>query len=782
MTMPEAQATPLITALEQIGPHDHLCSIYQNQEEQFSVAIPFIHIGLDRGEKCIYIADDGTADIVREAMYAEGIDVERAIASKALVLTTKDQTYLKRGCFNPDWMFTFWKEATVSAMSGGFSALRATGETEWVLRGALGCERWIEYESRATHALAESNCLALWQYNRRILPPELILEIIRTHPIVVYHGAVCRNLYYVPPDEFLGANHAEREVERILTNIRERERVESELRAHQKELQRAQAVLVEDINQRKHEEAELLALKDELSAELTAMTRLHEVSTRLLASTELEPMLEEVLNATIELQNADFGNVQLYKPQTQALEIVAQRGFQQDFLDYFSSVHEDGSACGRSLQRRERVIIEDVETDTAFEPHRQIAAAAGFRAVQSTPLFSRRGEPLGMISTHFRQPHRPSERELRLTDLHVVQAAELIERNQARAVLEQAFEEIDNLKERLHHENVALREEIDRTSMFEEIVGSSPAVRAVLSRVAKVAPMDSTVLITGETGTGKELIARAIHKRSKRANRAFVAFNCAGILPTLITSELFGHEKGAFTGAQQRRLGRFELAAGGTIFLDEIGELPAETQIALLRVLQEREFERVGGSQPISIDVRVITASNRDLQDAIAAGTFRLDLFHRLNVFPIEVPTLRERKEDIPMLLDYFITRYAEKAGKTIRSIDKKTVELFKSYSWPGNIRELQNVVERSMILCESEIFSVDESWLSRASQPRRSSSTLAESLHEEEKKIIKTALAESKGRIAGRSGAAAKLGIPSSTLESKIKLLKIKKNQFKPE
>jgi transcriptional regulator with GAF, ATPase, and Fis domain len=782
MTMPEAQATPLITALEQIGPHDHLCSIYQNQEEQFSVAIPFIHIGLDRGEKCIYIADDGTADIVREAMYAEGIDVERAIASKALVLTTKDQTYLKRGCFNPDWMFTFWKEATVSAMSGGFSALRATGETEWVLRGALGCERWIEYESRATHALAESNCLALWQYNRRILPPELILEIIRTHPIVVYHGAVCRNLYYVPPDEFLGANHAEREVERILTNIRERERVESELRAHQKELQRAQAVLVEDINQRKHEEAELLALKDELSAELTAMTRLHEFSTRLLASTELEPMLEEVLDATIELQNADSGNVQLYNPQTQTLEIVAQRGFQQDFLDYFSSVHEDSSACGRALQRRERVIIEDVETDTAFEPHRQIAAAAGFRAVQSTPLFSRRGEPLGMISTHFRQPHRPSERELRLTDLHVVQAAELIERNQARAVLEQAFEEIDNLKERLHHENVALREEIDRTSMFEEIVGSSPAVRAVLSRVAKVAPMDSTVLITGETGTGKELIARAIHKRSKRANRAFVAFNCAGILPTLITSELFGHEKGAFTGAQQRRLGRFELAAGGTIFLDEIGELPAETQIALLRVLQEREFERVGGSQPISIDVRVITASNRDLQDAIAAGTFRLDLFHRLNVFPIEVPTLRERKEDIPMLLDYFITRYAEKAGKTIRSIDKKTVELFKSYSWPGNIRELQNVVERSMILCESEIFSVDESWLSRASQPRRSSSTLAESLHEEEKKIIKTALAESKGRIAGRSGAAAKLGIPSSTLESKIKLLKIKKNQFKPE
>jgi PAS domain S-box-containing protein len=390
--------------------------------------------------------------------------------------------------------------------------------------------------------------------------------------------------------------------------------------------------------------------------------------------------------------------------------------------------------------------------------------------------------PDGMIRHIHSLAHPVFNESGELTE-YVGTVIDTTEQHQARAALTQAFEEIDTLKERLHHENVALREEIDRTSMFEEIVGSSPAVRAVLSRVAKVAPMDSTVLITGETGTGKELIARAIHKCSKRANRAFVAFNCAGIPPTLIASELFGHEKGAFTGAQQRRLGRFELAGGGTIFLDEIGELPAETQIALLRVLQEREFERVGGSQPISIDVRVITASNRNLQDAIAAGTFRLDLFHRLNVFPIEVPTLRERKEDIPMLLDYFIKRYAEKAGKTIRSIDKKTVEMFKSYSWLGNIRELQNVIERSMIVGESEVFSVDPSWLSTAPvQSKGSSSTLAEKLHDQEQKIIEASLAESNGRIAGRCGAAAKLGIPSSTLESKIKLLKIKKNHFKPD
>jgi formate hydrogenlyase transcriptional activator len=273
--------------------------------------------------------------------------------------------------------------------------------------------------------------------------------------------------------------------------------------------------------------------------------------------------------------------------------------------------------------------------------------------------------------------------------------------------------DIDDRKraeERLHQENIALREEIDKASMFEEIVGVSPALEAVLTRVAKVAPTDSTVFITGETGTGKELIARAIHKRSHRSSRAFVSVSCAAIPVSLIASELFGHEKGAFTGALQRRLGRFELAEGGTIFLDEIGELPIETQIALLRVLQEHEFERVGGNQTMRANVRVIAATNRDLKAAIEAGTFRRDLFYRLNVFPIQMPPLRERKEDIPILVEYFIDRYTSKAGKKIRGIDKKTLGLLQSYPWPGNIRELQNVVERSIILCETEIFLVDES------------------------------------------------------------------------
>jgi PAS domain S-box-containing protein len=354
------------------------------------------------------------------------------------------------------------------------------------------------------------------------------------------------------------------------------------------------------------------------------------------------------------------------------------------------------------------------------------------------------------------------------------------DRKRAELGLQKAFDEIKILKDQLYKENLVLKEEVDRSSMFEEIVGASPALQVVLSRVAKVAPTDSTVLLTGETGTGKELIARAVHKRSQRSSRAFVSVNCAAIPAALIASELFGHEKGAFTGALQRRLGRFELADGGTIFLDEVGELPVETQVALLRVLQEREFQCVGGNQPIRTDVRVIAATNRDLQAAIAAGSFRSDLFYRLNVFPIEIPPLRDRKEDIPVLVEYFIDRYARKIGKKILIINKNSLELLRSYPWPGNIRELQNVIERSVIVCDTDCFSVDESWLSQRSlRTDPAGLPLSETLASQEKQLIESVLAETKGRVYGRSGAAAKLGLPPSTLDSKIKSLKIDKHKF---
>jgi formate hydrogenlyase transcriptional activator len=321
-----------------------------------------------------------------------------------------------------------------------------------------------------------------------------------------------------------------------------------------------------------------------------------------------------------------------------------------------------------------------------------------------------------------------------------------------------------------------------RLSATAGIVGESTPLKSVLQQVALVAPTDATVLILGETGTGKELVARAIHRLSNRSSRPFIRVNCAAIPPSLIASELFGHEKGAFTGALQRRLGRFEAANGGTIFLDEIGELPMETQIALLRVIQERELERIGSSQSIAVDVRIIAATNRDLEAAVAAGAFREDMFYRLNVFPIHVPALRERLEDIPLLVEHLVERLAKRAGKEFRTIKMNTIELLQAYDWPGNIRELQNVIERSVILSAGDVFSIDEAWVRRALRQSRPTTPLAASMADREREMIEAALAESEGRVAGPSGAAAKLGIPRQTLDSKIANLQISKERFKAQ
>jgi formate hydrogenlyase transcriptional activator len=343
-----------------------------------------------------------------------------------------------------------------------------------------------------------------------------------------------------------------------------------------------------------------------------------------------------------------------------------------------------------------------------------------------------------------------------------------------------AYEEIKALKEQLQAENRVLQEEIVQQSIFEEIVGSSQSLRNVLTAIDRVAPTDSTVLISGETGTGKELIAHAIHRRSQRSGRALVKVNCAALPKELIASELFGHEKGAFTGALQQRIGRFEAANGGTIFLDEIGELTPEIQISLLRILQEREFERVGGNRTIRADVRVITATNRDLQREVADGRFRADLFYRLNVFPLHSPSLRERKDDIPILVDYFVSRFATRMGKRIRQIDRRTLDALERYSWPGNIRELQNVIERGVILADSEVFRLEPGTLpqEQGNRPQLPAAELA--ADNDTQAQIEAVLRETRGRISGPNGAAARMGLPASTLESRIKALKINKHQFR--
>lgn len=432
------------------------------------------------------------------------------------------------------------------------------------------------------------------------------------------------------------------------------------------------------------------------------------------------------------------------------------------------------SPVGEFRTSRRPVVCSDLQTQKRFAED-DVLLEKGIRSYVCLPLL-RRDELIGAVNFVSFQ-----KMAFRDEDVQLLQdVSEIVSIAVSNAL---AYEEIRALKEQLQTENRLLQDEIDQKSMYEEIVGSSVSLQKVLSAITKVAPTDSTVLITGETGTGKELIARAIHRRSSRAARALVKVNCAALPADLIASELFGHEKGAFTGALQRRIGRFEAANGGTIFLDEIGELTAEMQVKLLRVLQEREFERVGGNQPIQTDVRVIAATNRDLEREVAEGRFRPDLYYRLNVFPIHAPSLRERIDDIPILVDYFAARFATRMGKRITRIERRTLEALQRYSWPGNIRELQNVIERAIILADENVLRLEPGALPDGGRlEAKSGAPKMLSGRELERAQIEAALKESRGRVAGPSGAAARLGLPASTLESKIRALKINKHQFRAE
>ncbi|WP_228486865.1 sigma 54-interacting transcriptional regulator [Paludibaculum fermentans] len=500
----------------------------------------------------------------------------------------------------------------------------------------------------------------------------------------------------------------------------------------------------------------------------------------------LEKLIDTLMRTAIEHAGAERGLLIL--PRGDDYRIEAEVTTSSDHLNVVlqqasvTAVALPGSVFQYVLRTKEKVLLHDAGGQNIFASDEYIREHRP-RSVLCLPLL-KQTRLLGVLYLENRlTPHAFTPARMAVLRLLASGAAMSMENTRLYTDLQERETRISALKDQLYRENLALRDEVDRVSMFEEIVGSSKPLQAALSRITNVAPTDSTVFISGETGTGKELIARAVHKRSRRSGRAFVSVNCAALAPTLISSELFGHEKGAFTGALHRRLGRFEMADGGTIFLDEVGELPLDTQVALLRALQEREFERVGGAQTVRVDVRVITATNRDLTAAVANGSFREDLFYRLNVFPIEVPPLRERADDILMLVEYFVQRFAARSGKRFNSIDKKTLELVQHYDWPGNIRELQNVIERSVIVGAGEVFAVDPAWLStRPAQPRPrgAAPTRLPSQPRGEREIIEAALAECRGRVAGTLGAAAKLGVPPSTLDHRIKALGIRKTDFK--
>jgi formate hydrogenlyase transcriptional activator len=441
------------------------------------------------------------------------------------------------------------------------------------------------------------------------------------------------------------------------------------------------------------------------------------------------------------------------------------------FSATFKPLPMSGSATEHVGRTGKAYVCQDLRNNRRFVEDERLLSL-GIASYVRTPLFAR--ERLIGSMTFVRMRRLPFAAE----DVTIL---EEVSRPIAAAVANSlAYEEIARLKNRLEEENLVLREELDERSMFEEIIGSSGALRQVLARVERVARTDSTVLITGETGTGKELIAHAIHRRSRRESRSLITVNCAALPETLIASELFGHEKGAFTGALQRRMGRFELASGGSIFLDEVGELPAEIQVALLRVLQEGEFERVGGTQTLRTDARVIAATNRDLSAAVSAGEFRQDLFYRLNVFPIDVPPLRERRQDIPILVEYFTRRYAARIGKRFQAIEKKAMDFLLSYAWPGNVRELQNVIERAAILSDGDTLRVEESALAPGPRLAEAGGSLVAGVEEHERQIIESVLAQTQGRISGPSGAAVRLGVASTTLESKIRRLGIDKHRYR--
>ena len=700
----------------------HVCAFFNSRDQEYRVLLPFIQEGFERGEKAVHIVDPEQREDHLHRLQTNGIDVESTMLRKQLEIKHW------RDVIRPQLEVRNWEEAYLRG--GHFDQdkmlaliediLNAGRAQQFPLTRLVAQMEWAQQDIPGVKDLVEYEA----RLNYKL--PKYKDLVICVYDCAKFDGGVVMDLLRVHPVAIIGdmlqRNPFYMPPDEFLRELRK-----------DSACSRTEGITAE--NRRLSKTVRDLVVLSGIPAAWVERD-----------SGQTAEAMADMLLSMLRLAAV---HVRLICPGESRADVCRCEDWPE-----FSRWLEAQQAAGNAL------------VGFGSQPSLQLQTDRGPLSLSVMPIGI--NSEAGFIAVAAQRPEFPSDGEILLLSVAANQA--LLSFQNARAGYE---------RKRAEGALLVLKEESDRAAGFEDMIGSSESLQRVLSQITKVAPTHATVLITGETGSGKERVAQAIHKRSLRADQPFITVNCAALPSSLVASELFGHEKGAFTGAHQRRVGRFELAEGGTIFLDEVGDLSADTQIALLRVLQEREFERVGGSHPIPADVRVIAATNSDLQTSVAAGTFREDLFYRLNVFPIEVPPLRQRKEDIPALVSYFIKVYGDKTGKDIQDIDRRSLALLQSYQWPGNIRELQNVIERSVVVSEGSTLSVNENWFSRPStQP--SDSTLNTALLKKEKDLIEAALRESKGRVAGPTGAARKLGIPASTLERRIRTLKIAKYRFR--
>jgi PAS domain S-box-containing protein len=843
---------------------DHLCCIYETDEEHRTLITSFIKQGLHQEEKIFYIVDARTAKEIISYLREDGLKVEQFLENGQLRILSANESYTREKVFDPDAMISLLENETERALTEGYSALRVTEEMTWALRGLPGSDRLIEYETKLNEFLPNYKCLAICQYDRRRFQSSTLLDILTTHPLAIIGTKFYDNFYYFQPKDLLGADPETARLNNWLCNLKARKEseevlqrshneLELKVRSRTSDLRKANADLRQEIKERKYAERELreAELRYRTVADFTydweywmdrdgkflyvspscerisGYKSTEFINTPSLFRNIIAPEDREIWdkhhkNSTDTLKPGEVQfRIQTPSGEYKWIEHACQpvRGPQNQFLGFRASNREitDRKRSENALLKSEQSLIDaqriaqlgnwewNIETNELFWSDQVYLIfglkpqefGASYEAFLATVHPHDRKAVKKAVDQALKDPeyrysieHRMvrsdgSERivhergEVTFTKAGIAvrmigTVQDITERERMKEILAQQLEEIKKLKRQLESENIYLRREIRLGEKHNEIVGKSDAIKYVLSQIEQVAPTNTLVLIQGETGTGKELIAQAIHKLSSCKDRMLVKVNCATLPASLIESELFGHIKGAFTGALSQQLGRFELADGSSLFLDEVGELSLNLQAKLLRILQEGEFERLGSPKTIKVNVRVIAASNRNLLDEVSKGFFREDLYYRLNVFPINIPPLRERREDIPLLVWSFVNEFSKKMGKEIQKISKKTMDSLQNYHWPGNIRELRNVIEHAFIISTGIELRV------HLPETLKATGSSFYSLEENERTYITNILEKTNWRIKGDSGAAVILKLKPSTLYAKMNKLGIPTQQKK--